>query len=939
MVPRRFFALLLLTLGFLLPAALPAQSTQRVYLSGHDKDDAVAWKFKVSSGNRAGQWSTLPVPSQWDVHGFGTLNYRKDLPEAFNETGFYEHEFLAEKKWSGQRVFLVFEGAMTDTSAFINGKSAGPTHQGGFYQFKYEVTSLLNYGARNKLEVNVARHSANASVNNAERTADYWVLAGLYRPVYLEIQPREFIERVAINALANGEFTAEVYTNGAANAEVEVQVETSGGRTVASRVSAPLAESRATLSRKIDGPKLWSAETPNLYLARFRLKRDGRTIHEFTERFGFRTFEVRDSDGLYLNGTRIVLKGVNRHSFWPESGRTLSRKIHRLDIETMKDANMNAVRMSHYPPDREFLDLCDELGLYVLDELAGWQQHYDDAIGEKLARATVIRDVNHPSILFWDNGNESGFNLNLDRVFPEMDPQRRRVLHPWATFNGLNTAHYLVWNTASLAVEGMPLHTDLKNATSGYTIPERQDGKKYIYLPTEFQHGLYDGGAGAGFEELWGLMKKSPYLGGGFVWVFADEGLQRYDTGQIDTAGNQAPDGVVGPYREREGSFYTIKEVWSPLEFARNADGSFTVQNHYSFTPAAACKITWQLRRFDSFAAAGTTRGFKVLKEGRITTLDLAPGATTTLQLNLPRIEADALAIRAEDPTGRELWTWVWPLRDLGQGLNSVPTKETAKVATNETASSFVVTCGDLTVSIDKSTGRLAGVQRGGKPFSLTKGPFFTGTPGSLEKISAAPDASGDVLVTASYSGELKIVVWRVKTDGWLQCDYTYRAKGTYDFIGVTFDYPENLVQHKRWLGAGPFRVWKNRLRGTTLGVWENDYNNTITGYRGWVYPEFKGAFADVQWLQLTTGEGKITVVPRNVPYVQVLTPESPPKALVGQTLVGVPNCGLGFLQAISPIGSKFKPAKSFGPQSQLTSLDGEYSGSVSFFFGDLPTR
>ena len=153
----------------------------------------------------------------------------------------------------------------------------------------------------------------------------------------------------------------------------------------------------------------------------------------------------------------------------------------------------------------------------------------------------------------------------------------------------------------------------------------------------------------------------------------------------------------------------------------------------------------------------------------------------------------------------------------------------------------------------------------------------------------------------------------------------------------MVFDYPESQVRSKQWLGDGPYRVWKNRLRGQTLGVWKNDYNNTITGWRDWIYPEFKGCFANVQWLQLETTEGPITIVPRDVPYVQVLTPDWPPTNLVGKAYAPLPQCGLGFLQAIPAIGSKFKDATALGPQSQPNVAHGEYSGSVNFYFGELP--
>ena len=181
------------------------------------------------------------------------------------------------------------------------------------------------------------------------------------------------------------------------------------------------------------------------------------------------------------------------------------------------------------------------------------------------------------------------------------------------------------------------------------------------------------------------------------------------------------------------------------------------------------------------------------------------------------------------------------------------------------------------------------------------------------------------------------MVSWRVRNDGWLHCCYKYAAAGRQDFFGVLFDYPEQLVKKKRWFGDGPYRVWKNRLRGGTLGVWENDYNNTITGYRGWVYPEFIGCFSNVRWLQLETTEGLITVVPENIPFVQVLSPDQPPDDLVAKTKVNLPKCGLGFLHAIPPIGTKFKDASSGGPQGQPNVGQGEYSGSVSFYFGKRP--
>jgi beta-galactosidase/beta-glucuronidase len=147
---------------------------------------------------------------------------------------------------------------------------------------------------------------------------------------------------------------------------------------------------------------------------------DGKTIlHTINEKIGFRTVEVREHDGIYINGTKIMFKGICRHSFWPESGRTTSKKISIDDVLLMKSMNMNAVRMSHYPPDKHFLDACDSLGLYVLDELGGWQKSYDTDIGKKLVKEMVVRDVNHPCIVLWDNGNEGDCEADPARAYSQ----------------------------------------------------------------------------------------------------------------------------------------------------------------------------------------------------------------------------------------------------------------------------------------------------------------------------------------------------------------------------------------------------------------------------------------------------------------------------------------------------------------------------------------
>ncbi len=287
-----------------------------------------------------------------------------------------------------QRVKIVFDGSMTDTEVRINGRKAGDKHQGAFYRFQYDISGLLKYGKENLLEVTVSKESENGSVNLAERRADYWNFGGIFRPVFLEVRPAYHIDRTAVKAEADGSFEADVFLGeGATGLRAEAVVtDVDGKKKGVLKGEAAPGSDRIRLSGTFEDVALWTAETPNLYHVDFLLYRGDELLHKVSDRFGFRTIEIHKGDGIYVNGQRVLMKGVNRHSFWPESGRTLNKELNYADVRLIKEMNMNAVRLSHYPPDPEFLDACDELGLYVMDELGGWHGHYDDAVGKKLVR-------------------------------------------------------------------------------------------------------------------------------------------------------------------------------------------------------------------------------------------------------------------------------------------------------------------------------------------------------------------------------------------------------------------------------------------------------------------------------------------------------------------------------------------------------------------------
>ena len=907
------------------------------YLSGTGSDRTVPWDFRVSGGRKAGVWSTIPVPSNWEMQGFGTYKYGDDWSKtpAPDSIGEYRHAFTVPADWRGKRVSIVVGASMTDTDVRINGRSAGPTHRGGFYEFRYDITDLVKPGAGNQLDVTVRKFSSDSSINRAERQSDFWLFGGIFRPVWLEAAPVQHIVHVAIDAKHTGAFTADVDVDSArTGARLTAQVENLNGSPVGApfSVSVPPGRSRVTIKSTLGGVKPWSAEWPNLYRVRFRIASSGAATHEVVQRFGFRTVEVRPHDGFYVNGFPIHLKGSNRHTFWPTTGRATNKALSITDATLMKEMNMNAVRMSHYPPDSHFLDVCDSLGLYVLDELTGWQKSYSLAAGLPLVPELVNRDVNHPSIVLWDNGNEGGWNRGLDGEFSKYDPQKRNVIHPWENFGDINTGHYEPFDCCTAWF----FHGD------------------DLFMPTEMLHGLYDGGAGAGLEEWWNATLASPLGLGGFIWSFADEGIVREDQGgRIDVSGNLAPDGILGPYREKEASFHTVKRLWAPVYLPRGEqsriplsfDGSLRVENRFDHTDLNKVKFGWQLLDFPGPGSA--LLGHTVAARGLIASPNVPARGVGSLQATLPPDwrAHQAFALTATDPHGQEIYTWTWMIPTADVAARAVVPGNAsvggARATAERVGATYVMHAAGTDVVIDSSTGRLLRLTRNGKTVSLTDGPRLVEGTATFTSIEQRIEGN-DVVVEARYTGELQRITWRLTPTGWLKLDYSYRPRGAHTYFGVTFDYPEKEVTGMRWLGRGPYRVYKNRLKGVEFDVWHKDYNDTQTGL-AWNYPEFKGFHADMYWATLETREAPITLVfGSGDQYLRVLTPSEP-------TVVGseprnahmvYPPGDLSILRGIAAIGTKFTTAAQQGPAGAPNISGGHrgnYDDTVWIFVGGNP--
>ncbi|HWI92670.1 MAG TPA: glycoside hydrolase family 2 TIM barrel-domain containing protein [Flavisolibacter sp.] len=924
----------LLVVLFIQFSALTIFSQQKEikYLSGTDNKNTIGWDFFCTGGRNSGYWTKIQVPSQWEQQGFGSYNYGRDYKtygknfRFADEKGLYKYSFNVPAAWKNKRVFIVFEGSMTDTDVKINGKSAGKIHQGAFYRFKYDVTDKLNYGKSNLLEATVSKMSADPSVNNAERLADYWVFGGIFRPVYLEAVPKEYIDYVAIDAKADGSFAMQAFPKGLTGAKTIVaDIVDAKGRTVGTVSSkANAKDSVIELRTKINNALQWTAETPNLYRVVVSLKNGASTIYQTSEKFGFRTIEVRKGDGIYLNGVQIKMKGVNRHVWWPETGRCVNPEIDLMDVQLIKEMNMNAVRCSHYPPDVSFLEKCDSLGLYVLDELAGWQKFYSTSVGSPLVKEMVTRDLNHPSIIFWDNGNEGGTNKALDADFDQWDFSKRTVIHPHHrpgnAVNGIDCNHYEdYYSTKNILNDSL------------------------IYMPTEFLHSQDDGGAGSGMADFWELHWNAKKSGGGFIWALLDEGIVRTDHNNvIDANGLNANDGILGPHREKEGSFFALREIFSPIkiwmkELPQNFDGKIELENRYHFTNLSQCSYQWALVNYRKPNDALT--GYTVEKRGTANAPSISSKQKGVLNLGLPNDfkNYDALILAAFDPFKKEIYKWTWKIKPNEDLLGGVLTTNDSTTSFTETDTTFVLRGGENSVVLNKKTGMLTGTKNASMDnLSFSRGPVLVQGKSTLAGSKHYKEGNSDV-VEFNYDGNMKYAKWKMFGSGWISLEYEYQLNGTYPFAGVSFNYPENFVLGAKWLGKGPYRQWKNRTAGTPVNVWENSYNNTQTSYSPLVYPEFKGYYGDITWMEFNTVEGKFYVASKDTGlYVRLFD-------FYGLTGVKpfpeLPAGNISFLDCIPAMGTKLAlnisaNTSQLGPQSEPTKINGPINRTLYFYFG-----
>ncbi|MFW6309280.1 MAG: glycoside hydrolase family 2 TIM barrel-domain containing protein, partial [bacterium] len=504
------------------------------------------YKLNYSYNN----WDEIKVPSNWQMEGYGYPLFRNvshtfpsdppEVPSDFNPVGSYVKIFELPENWDNRKIFLHFEGVKSASYVWINGEEVG-YNQGGMEPAEYDITDYLKSG-KNKIAVKVLRYSDGTYLE----CQDMWRLSGIYRDVYLMSTPqvhiRDFyvttdldssykdanlkveakIKNYKKDRIKNYQFILQLYDE--EDKEVFSRSVSKNIETIASGE-----EKEITVLQKVKNPDKWSAEFPHLYTLTLKLQDENKnTLEVLKNKTGFRQIEIKNQ-AVYVNGVPVKLNGVNSHMQHPETGRTVDKETMKKDLILMKKFNVNCVRTCHYPPNKEYLELADELGIYIIDEVGDeahanfhlsedpdWKGQYLDRM-----RKMVYRDRNHPSIIFWSAGNESGWGENIYAIIEEgkkIDPSRPGWLY------GGNLDENPAKNP--IKCEDIVGPRYLKPYTLEHRfgkVSAEEDSR-----PSFMDEYLSAAGNGlGGLDEYWDLIYKYPRLTGGAIWDWVSPGIKK----------------------------------------------------------------------------------------------------------------------------------------------------------------------------------------------------------------------------------------------------------------------------------------------------------------------------------------------------------------------------------------------------------------------------
>lgn len=645
------------------------------YLSKRYFDLCGEWKFRLFDSYRekeegffnndfdCGEWDTIPVPSSWQMEGYdfpiyANVQYPWEkiqepeppfAPENYNPVGCYIRKFILPDGFKKDRVVITFEGVESAYYLYVNGTRCAYS-EGTFRHSEIDITELLTEG-ENTLAVEVYRWSTASWMEDQ----DFFRLSGIFREVYLYTTGKQYIADFKIEALPdlsdykNGTLKAEVLLGEKADyTELELTVYDMNGDVVATDSVSAENDDKAVLKATLPYITLWSAENPYLYNVVISIRnRDGVHMEYVSAKTGFRHIEIKDSV-IYFNGKRLILKGTNRHEFSCDTGRTISKELMIKDILIMKQHNINAVRTSHYPNHPLWYDLCDEYGLYVIDEnnleshgtrLMAMGEHTpslpysrEEWLPSCMDRIESLyqRDKNHPSVIIWSLGNEcsaGGNFLKMHDYLNSVDPSR--PVHYESIWSEKDEFSFNK-NVTDVYSQMYPKPWDLEKDMIAH--PEKP------WMLCEFSHSM--GNSCGGNYKYMELMDKYPCFFGVFVWDFVDQGVRIKkddgtsfigyggDSGESTHDGSFCGNGLVFADRELKPAIKEIKHLYQNvlIKAVDAKKGVFEITNKFLFTNLNEYNLHWQLVSENRVNASGDL------------SVDLEPGESVKIELALDKV-------------------------------------------------------------------------------------------------------------------------------------------------------------------------------------------------------------------------------------------------------------------------------------------------------------
>jgi beta-galactosidase len=887
------------------------------------------WKFNFVTGvsNRItnfaekdldiSNWDDIEVPSNMEMKGYGYPIYTNVSYEFYphwnfnppyindlekNNIGYYRRDFEIPSDWDGKQIFAFFGSIKSVGFVWVNGQKVGMSKDSKTPQ-EFDITKYVKPG-KNSIAVEVFRWSDAAYLE----CQDFWRLSGLPRDVYVYAQPkirlRDFYAKATLDEnYVNGVFDLDIelknHSGKIASNSFSYEIIDNAGKRVASETkSIDIVDSIGTLNFKTMIPSVdaWTAETPNLYTLLLTLKDAAGNITEATTiKIGFRTSEVKN--GLYLvNGKPVLLKGVNLHEFCPINGQVVDLETALLDLKRMKELNVNAIRLSHYPQPEFFYELADKYGFYVVDE-ANIESHgmgYDRAVGKSLGnnldwteahlfrtRNMFERTKNHPSVVIWSLGNEAGNGYNFYKTY--LFIRSRDAMRP---IQYEQAGHE--WNTDIVApMYAKPHH--IEHYARTYT-------DRPLIL-CEYSHAM--GNSMGNFKDYWVIIEKYPQLQGGFIWDWVDQGLaDKNEKGEFyayggdygpegtPSDGNFLINGVVFPDRSLKPHSLEVKHVYQNVGFQSDniKDGLVTITNKFFFTNLLKYTFSYEI-----------TANGKVVKNGNLPNLDIAPGQSKTVKVDLKGIKAKAgveyfITLSAKTRKAEHLLPAGWEIASEQIKLPFEAPKKQFDLAKSEKVSfkegaSIDITGKGFSLAIDSKTGIITSYKSNGKELLLDGfGPrpaFWRGTTDNdygwrmprvsrLWKKASEQMPIAESVKTSQLGNAVQVEViykldslkstWKthytIMGNGVLKVDNEMVTLGedvpVIPRMGMKMQLPSELLQVE-YFGRGPWENYSDRNSSTFVGR----YKTTVADmYVPYIRPQENGHRTDVRWLALSRKDG-----------------------------------------------------------------------------------